>query len=668
MISKGNITETTELQILANTNKELEKKNKTMEEEISTNEEKIESELSRKAKNIKLGFQTIDTKDSYYMNYDKTKLKIFLSNTEFDCKNSSNILTESNLSSLISITKPNDKSLISLPIKDSNKAIFLETQDRLKKLLGVNITEWIIDRLKNNSDISLWIEKWLEIHENHSSLNCEFCWNKIDNERIQEFKRHFNDAIKEVREKLIAAKKYIIENLINQKLDFNKNNFYSDLQNNFSEKLWKINENIESINIILGNWISCIDKKSENPTLVEFDFSELSEDQFDSFFKLKDEINSLIELHNNRFNTFDSELKKNQAKLELHYATEFQKELDYFNLIKSNKDKKINLSNEKAKLLEDKRKEDELKQKLSNETIWAGEFNKKLAKFIGHKEISLRFDKERLWYEIIRNHDKKRAARLSEGEKTAIAFVYFIIKLQEKDNLLIKEIVIVDDPLSSFDSNNIFSAYSFMKSELEEKIEQLFILTHNFSFFRLVRDWISWKNGKKDSNWILKPDKSKFYQIDVLSYLPKRSSINNAKWSIINYNSEYHFVFSKLCEYKAETKLDLEKSFQVANLARKLLESFLSFKYPKKRNDFRALLNYAIWLIDNSILPDVDKWMFEEKIFKFINKYSHLQVIPFWDDSENNQIWESNTIISEIFNLMEWIDDTHYNELVEVSS
>jgi wobble nucleotide-excising tRNase len=32
-----------------------------------------------------------------------------------------------------------------------------------------------IDRLKDNNDISDWVEKGIELHNEHKSENCEFC-------------------------------------------------------------------------------------------------------------------------------------------------------------------------------------------------------------------------------------------------------------------------------------------------------------------------------------------------------------------------------------------------------------------------------------------------------------------------------------------------------------
>ena len=54
--------------------------------------------------------------------------------------------------------------------------------------------------------------------------------------------------------------------------------------------------------------------------------------------------------------------------------------------------------------------------------------------------------------------------------------------------------LVVDDPISSFDSNHLFHAYSFMKVNCE-KAKQLFVFTHNFTNKRLIPVFINFKRS-----------------------------------------------------------------------------------------------------------------------------------------------------------------------------
>ena len=49
-------------------------------------------------------------------------------------------------------------------------------------------------------------------------------------------------------------------------------------------------------------------------------------------------------------------------------------------------------------------------------------------------------------------------------------------------------IIVVDDPISSLDSNSLYQAFSFLKNAVKES-EQVFILTHNFDFMKLLINW-----------------------------------------------------------------------------------------------------------------------------------------------------------------------------------
>ena len=296
-----------------------------------------------------------------------------------------------------------------------------------------------------------------------------------------------------------------------------------------------------------------------------------------------------------------------------------------------------------------------LEDSLSNEGVGADQFNEALHKFLGRSELTLRFDPVKKGYEILRNDSELVDGNLSEGEKTAIAFVYFITKLKENDNKIEDTIVVVDDPISSFDSNHLFHAYSFMKVNCE-KAKQLFVLTHNFTFFKLVRDWISRKNKRDNQNV------ANFYVVKANNEVPRTSTYTDAEPALISYNSEYHYIFSRLHSLKNQQTLETDDHFLAANLSRKLLESFLSFKFPKNRGNFANLFNTAVSASKN---PEDEG---KEKIRKFINEYSHNDLIETNEDFVENLIGEGVTVISDIFDWISELDEKHYQEMMEVVS
>src|SRR5690606_40846036 len=88
-------------------------------------------------------------------------------------------------------------------------------------------------------------------------------------------------------------------------------------------------------------------------------------------------------------------------------------------------------------------------------------------------------------------------SHLSEGERTAIAFLYFLKSLQDKTFDMKNGIVVIDDPVSSLDANALFSAFGYMKERTKEA-GQLFIFTHSFAFFRNVKKWFHCLNKHRD--------------------------------------------------------------------------------------------------------------------------------------------------------------------------
>jgi len=340
-------------------------------------------------------------------------------------------------------------------------------------------------------------------------------------------------------------------------------------------------------------------------------------------------VSDIVTKHNNKTDNFETETNKSKKKLELHYAASEVKDFDYYGKIKAIAEKKN--VNDSLNATTDTRKHEiqKLEDALSNEGIGADQFNESLHKFIGRSELSLRFNKDIKGYEIIRNNNGVHDGNLSEGEKTAIAFVYFITKLTENDNKINKTIVVVDDPVSSFDSNHLFHAYSFLRYQCKDA-KQLFVLTHNFTYFKLVRDWFFGNNKNRKGRKPPKEPNAYFFTIESSVSNPRCSRLVNADSTLVDYNSEYHYLFSKLFNFKENSKLDRDEAFLTANLSRKLLESFFSFKYPKNRSDISLLLDKGLegCSITN---PEI-----KEKIYRFINKYSHSDVIEINEDSSEN--------------------------------
>jgi len=104
-------------------------------------------------------------------------------------------------------------------------------------------------------------------------------------------------------------------------------------------------------------------------------------------------------------------------------------------------------------------------------------------------------DTEKGTYKIIRPDGNNAKETLSEGEYNFITFLYFyylIYGSQDKTGILTDKVVVIDDPVSSLDSNALFIISTLVRTILkdcmnaEKGIKQIFVLTHNVYFHKEI--------------------------------------------------------------------------------------------------------------------------------------------------------------------------------------
>lgn len=611
------------------------------------------------ARRIKTSLQSIDTADKYYLNYDKRKFEAFIQSNYSETQSDASLINDDELINKTNAAKPDLKRSIDLVINKINSDVFSKAKASLDEILTASIVSQAIQRLNENQDIKEWVEVGLGLHKHHESHLCEFCGNAISKERIQKIEGHFNENYRLLKERLEKADAWISNQFI-QPIPFPpSSDFYEEFKSAYGDACLSMENARLKINAEISVWHNVLRNKIRNPFDIELSVYPISESAINLFAEAVDSIEVVVKKHNNKSANFQQETGKAKRSLELHFATAEIKSFDYHAKSKAVLDR-TEANSKLKKVVEGRKREiDLIEDSLSNEGLGSNQFNDSLHKFLGRGDLSLKFNSAKKGYEIIRDGSDLCDDNLSEGEKTAIAFVYFVTKLKENDNKIEDTIVVIDDPVSSFDSNHLFHSYSFLRNNCNDA-KQLFVLTHNFTFFKLMRDWFEGVNRNRKIKG--KTPNAFFYTIETQKSLPRSSIIKNADSSLINYNSEYHYIFSKLYQHKDQPSLSRDESFLTANLSRKLLESFFSFKYPRHRSDVSQLLSSGI---QGCVVTDETT---KEKIYRFINKYSHSVVIETNEDSSENLIGESHNVIGDIFTWLEEVDPTHYKEMVSVVS
>lgn len=624
---------------------------------------KLDSAISKfgtdSARHLKTSLQSIDTTDRYYLNYDKRKFEAFVAANIEAMKTDAPLLNEDRIIELTNAAKPDQKNPISFTRKAINQETFAKAKERLVDLLNTSVVSKTIQRLVEYGDIKSWVETGLDLHKRHDSNQCEFCGNTITEDRIKQLEAHFNDDYKAFQSRLVNADGWLTDQYIQVPVLPAAADFYEEFKKEYNEFCAALEKATKNLNEEISVWHKILKEKTGNPLETGLTVDVISESSIKAFNNAMAAIGTTVDKHNHKSNNFKEETDKSKKQLELHYATTEIKSFGYHSKKKEVVDRTA--ANNKLKDTISSRNSEiiSLEDSLSNEGLGADQFNESLHKFLGRSELTLRFSPVKKGYEILRNDSVPVEGNLSEGEKTAIAFVYFITKLKENDNKMENTIVVVDDPVSSFDSNHLFHAYSFLRSNCD-KAKQLFVFTHNFTYFKLIRDWFEGVNRNRKRKNPPKVPNAFFYTIEASTVAPRQSTFKDADSSLVNYNSEYHYIFSILHAYKDNSTLSRDEAFLTANLSRKLLESFFSFKFPKYRSDIAQLMNCGL---NGCEITDEST---KEKIYRFINKYSHSAVIEINEDSSENLLGESQNVIGDIFTWLQEVDEIHYNEMLEV--
>ncbi len=118
---------------------------------------------------------------------------------------------------------------------------------------------------------------------------------------------------------------------------------------------------------------------------------------------------------------------------------------------------------------------------------------------------------------------------LSEGEKTLIAFLYFMEALKGSDDEEEhvdpkKTIAVIDDPISSLSQNYVYDIATMIKRELSDpegrpqRVKQVIVLTHNLFFFHeLIRQHTTNLEKAHNKCGLLRVFKNKYSEVADLN-------------------------------------------------------------------------------------------------------------------------------------------------------
>lgn len=381
--------------------------------------------LTNAAKGIKAKFKLIEVEDTYLSNYDKRKLEIALKEKKGDIKKP--YILKSEIENLEQAIKPQEKEGLEVPnlvILDT----LLEAHSRISSILSTTVTSKVIEALKESHEKSKWAKEGLGL--NTVGEKCVFCGNIVTQERVDELNRHFSDSFNKLQTSINIAIDWI-SNIHMPELPI-ATSLYKEFQSDYQFIIESIKTEEKLLYTVFNEWSDRLKEKLASP----FELKEqlLPELDISTLMDLYDKAIAIINNHNKKFNDGGEIIKAKKVELEIEYIKDEIKRFDYYTNKSKEESEVRNKEQLEISLSQVNKDISDLNAKVSTESLGAEKFNKDLWKFLGRRDISL-VPQESGGYKIQRNQDSNTKAKyLSEGEKTAIAFVYFINKLKEKSN------------------------------------------------------------------------------------------------------------------------------------------------------------------------------------------------------------------------------------------
>lgn len=201
------------------------------------------------------------------------------------------------------------------------------------------------------------------------------------------------------------------------------------------------------------------------------------------------------------------------------FSAAYSSAIETYNKEISDLEKAINGLNKKIEIALNRHKDvkneiNELEKNITSITPTINEINRLLRGF-GFTNFMIReVPHEKNQYQIVRENGKIATSTLSEGEKTFITFLYYMQLVKgshEPNGVSRNRVLIIDDPVSSLDSNLLFVVSTLLRDIFAtmhdglNSVKQIILLTHNVYFHKEISfqdKGCKWKDYV--SHWILR--------------------------------------------------------------------------------------------------------------------------------------------------------------------
>lgn len=436
----------------------------------------------------------------------------------------------------------------------------------------VNIAP-LIEMLNNRN----WVEQGIEYLDKSDTI-CPFCQEETINDDLKnQFNEYFDRTYKE--------KINLIENLLDN---------YNEVSYSLLQNILRIQNAFNPDNKVSSLYIKIRDYLAENKEIIEYKISNSNEKKSISSVKaFKSELSNIIKMieeNNKTFSELDQNKKSLISDIWIYMANKSKPRIQSYENRKLQYSRLNNLANE----LQDKYEEKVSNLKLSIESLRgqtvtttdAVDSINIILKNAGFTSFEIA-EKDKI--NNISHYYLKRPASnnsdgifksLSEGEKSFISFLYFyqlcIGTDDIENNSSKKKIIVIDDPVSSLDSQALFVISTLIHQLILQKgndnkpnrkafkndhIKQVFIFTHNIYFY-------------KEVSFNRRPICTDYWHYQVLK-------INNQTEITGQYNKavldDYSLLWSNIKDLKNNLPMNSSFNISIANTMRRIIESYINF-------------------------------------------------------------------------------------------
>jgi wobble nucleotide-excising tRNase len=429
----------------------------------------------------------------------------------------------------------------------------IEKCDLLGKII-MGSSDTPIGKFIQRLDNSDWVKDGIN-HMNGAAGKCPFCQQTISEGIKRDIESFFDAAYKEDCKRLSQFQsgyiKYTTEQI--SKIESITTKPISLFGNGSDHRLTDLDSRLNEFRAAIKNNTDAINSKIRSPSKT-YDIVSINP-LIKDINGLIDDINDSIRQNNVTVNNKKAECIRCEEMLWRYIVHELRDEIEeYTAFTTKNKSEKSDLLQSKSgkeKECEDCRAliSDEEKR-LTSVASTVTEINNMLKQF-GFDGFKLEENRGIPGTYVIIRHDGKDAKQtLSEGEYNFITFLYFyyLIKGSHKDTGIVRDkIVVIDDPVSSLDTNTFFIVSILVKKLSDRKhnpnIKQIFILTHNLYFYKEVSEYrrMNQKGDKKDKAYFRFKKKDNVSEIEYYEENP--------------FHTAYELLWKEVRDYKKQDQM-----------------------------------------------------------------------------------------------------------------